>query len=278
MKNHHVANLVLDGRPVLITLCERCGTALALDPSIDGKRHTFRLDGVYNGTILIMDYESESLWAGSTGESVNGPMKGTALPRLPLIQCTWGEWIETHHGTLVPDGKGEARDGHGAQYSPGCPHFTGAFVREGMSRTLLHIDERLPHNTLVLGVMLGGHSRCYPLPVLAQSGRVLNDTLSGVEIAVFCKPGSLMAIAFLRTLDDRCLTFRTDQDTIVDEDTGSRWDMSGLAVSGPLKGRQLNYVYSGIEDFYIWAAFRPETEIHGYKSTREDDGPRPEVT
>jgi SAM-dependent methyltransferase len=37
--------------------------------------------------------------------------------------------------------------------------------------------------------------------------------------------------------------------------------MSGVAVSGPLQGQQLKYVFSGVEEFYVWAAFHPETGI-----------------
>jgi SAM-dependent methyltransferase len=269
MKNHHLANLILDGRPILVALCERCSSAGAFDPVINGVHHTFRLEGVYNGTNLAIDHESESLWAATTGEAVHGPMKGTAMRRLPLVQCTWQEWLETHPNTLVPDGKGESREGHGARWSPGCSK--DGTMQQGMMKTLLHRDDRLPPNTLVLGV--GGgiirNWRCYPLAALARCGRVLNDTLGGQDIALFCKPGSLMAIAFLRTLDGQCLTFKTEGHAIVDENTGSQWQMSGRAVSGSLKGKQLQYVYSGVEEFFIWAAFHPTTEIYGHEGAGE---------
>jgi Protein of unknown function (DUF3179) len=264
MKNHHLANLVLDGRPVLVTLCERCSSCGAWDPVVAGRRLTFWNEGVYNGTVLGKDYESGSQWSAVIGAALWGPLRGTMLPRLPILLCRWEEWLETHPGTMVPEGADEPRDGHGSQFSPGCPQlYEGKFDRRvPMNRSILYFDERLPHNTLVLGATAGGENRCYPLPTLALKGRVVNDTLGGQDIAVFCRPGTWLAIAFNRTINGKRLTFATSGDAIVDENTGSVWEMSGAASSGPLKGSQLAFVYSGIEDFYIWATFFPQTDIY----------------
>src|SRR5688572_20751701 len=44
LKNHHAANLTLDGEPVLILLCERCSSAAAWDPVVDGRRLHLRVN------------------------------------------------------------------------------------------------------------------------------------------------------------------------------------------------------------------------------------------
>jgi SAM-dependent methyltransferase len=261
MKNHHIANLTLDGRPILVTLCEVCSSAGAFDPVIDGRPHTFRLGGIHNGTIMPTDYETETLWTGFSGEAIEGPMAGCVMERLPLLQCTWREWLELYPQTLVPDGAGESRVGHGEGRAPGSP-----YVSEDMSALMSNVDRRLPHYELVLGVLVGNKSRCYPLYVLDQAGPVFNDTLGGEDIVIISRPGSWMASAYRRQLDGRALTFRSENGAVVDEQTGSRWRISGLAESGPLQGRQLEYVHSGIEEFFLWAAYNPDTDIHGLAS------------
>lgn len=262
MKNHHMANLVLDERPVFVAFCEACGTAGAFDPVIDGRRHTFRLFGFYNGSIVARDDQTGSLWPAPAGRAIRGPLQGRSLERLPLLQCTWREWIELHSDTVVPDGTGESRTGHGEGHAPGAPSVDAGMVRALLRRS----DRRLPHYELVLGVQVNGQSRCYPLAALERYGSALNDTLGGEEIVVFCRPGSWMASAFRRNLGGKRLTFRTEGDAIVDEQTGSRWEVSGTAVDGPLRGSRLPYVFSGVEEFYIWAAFHPETGIFGADS------------
>jgi hypothetical protein len=48
---------------------------------------------------------------------------------------------------------------------------------------------------------------------------------------------------------------------VYDEQTRSVWNEMGEAVSGPLAGTQLAYVNSGIEEWYAFAAYHPNTEI-----------------
>jgi hypothetical protein len=256
MKNHHVANLTLAGRPVVATLCEVCSSAAAHDPVIDGRPHRFRLAGIYNGTIMPADDETGSYWTGFTGESIDGPLKGRRIARRPLWQATWEEWRREHPGTLVADGAGEPRDGHGEGQTPGSP-----VVGQGMRPLLAHVDLRLPHHVLVLGVEAGGAARCYPLRALERAA--LNDELGGVPLAVLARPGSWMALAFDRRVEGRALTFRDADGRIEDAETGGRWSLAGECLEGPLRGRRLRYLTSGIEEFFIWAAFHPETTIHG---------------
>lgn len=263
MKNHHVANLVLEGRPVMVTLCEICSSAAAMDPVIDGRAHRFRLAGLYNGTIMPSDEETGSLWTGFTGRSIRGPLRGHRLRRLPLWQSTWAEWLERHPRALVADGRGEPRGGHGEGQTPGSP-----VVGPGMRALLSRIDRRRPHHELVLGVSARGRNRCYPLATLEAQGAVLNDALGGEPLAIFSRPGTWMAIAYSRKLDGTSLDFRADADGIFDEQTGSRWTLEGVASAGPLAGRRLRYVDSGIEEFFIWGAFAPRAGIHRHTRRR----------
>jgi hypothetical protein len=68
---------------------------------------------------------------------------------------------------------------------------------------------------------------------------------------------------FDRRLGGRLLSFQASSTGIVDDQTGSRWDIFGRAVAGPLQGQSLNRVIS-IESFWFdWAAFHPDTRIYG---------------
>jgi SAM-dependent methyltransferase len=260
MARHHLANLTLGGRPMLVTLCILCSSAAAYDPVVRGRRFTFRVDGVHNGTYMAIDYDTGSHWSPTTGEAIDGPCQGITLQRLPLLQCTWREWVEMHPASVVLDGGGESQRRPGQ--APGSP-----LLSTWMQATLGHVDKRLPHYELVLGVSAGAVSRCYPLAALEAHGAALNDRLGGEDIAVFSRPGSWMAAAFRRSLDGRALAFSSHGPEIVDDMTGSCWTLSGRAHSGPLAGQQLEYVHSGVEEFFIWAAFHPGAGIFGHEAT-----------
>src|ERR1043165_754121 len=100
MKNHHVANLVIDDSPLLVTLCEMCSGAAAFRAEADGRRLMFRPRGQYNGTILLEEMSSGCLWSPFTGAALTGPLRGTILDRLSLSQCLWSEWRAMHPTTL----------------------------------------------------------------------------------------------------------------------------------------------------------------------------------
>ena len=259
MKNHHVANLELQGRPVMVVLCEACAGASAFDARVDGQRLRFRVDGKYNGTHILKDIDTGSHWTPFDGSAAHGPMKGARLEQLPLQQCTWAEWKEMYPRTVVPDGAGESRTGHGSHFP--TPSTLGPIPFAMI--TALHKDERLKDQVLVLGVKAGEAERAYPLRRLHRSGLALNDRLGDYEIVVFSKAGSWMAIAFERVMDGRTLHFDAvaGLTQFEDAETGSRWDINGRAIAGPLSGRSLGYVPSGIEKWYGWATSHPGTDI-----------------
>jgi hypothetical protein len=257
MKNHHVANLTLDDRPLVVKLCEVCTSSGAFDPVVDGRRLTFMVKGAYKGTFVTMDFETGSIWAPFLGQALLGPLEGTRLERQPVFQSRWAEWSSLYPETLVPDGADETREGHGADRRPGS--FESP---DGLSHTLVHHDERLPHTELVLGVECGDDARAYPLRALAGAGRALNDRLGRMPIVVFSRPGSWMAVAFSREVDGMELEFSAaDGDEFVDAQTQSRWNLLGRAVGGALRDRSLAFVRSGIEEWNAWASYHPQTEI-----------------
>jgi len=259
MKNHHAANLTLGGQHVLMTLCERCSSALACVPVIDDIRYMFRLVGMYNATILLSDYQTDSLWPGPTCVCEHGPLKGTRFERLPLVQCRWSEWTEMFPQAKVPFGLKHWRFGHGSQHQP---ETKGG---DYMAQMLLNVDERLPFYELVLTAQIDGEYRCYPLKTLADAGGVIHDTLNDNPIVGLHRKGTWMALAFRPEHEGQSLRFSAKGDHFVDEQNSSTWTIFGKAISGPLEGAQLPFVVSMIEQFQAWAGFYPTTSIYGFE-------------
>lgn len=47
----------------------------------------------------------------------------------------------------------------------------------------------------------------------------------------------------------------------VDQQTGSEWNLMGEAIAGPLKGKRLPAIDSGVHFAFAWLAFNPDSEI-----------------
>ena len=260
MKNHHVANLTLAGQPVLIAFCETCAGAAAFTPVLEGDRYNLRLDGIYDGVILLSDFETGSLWSPFTGHSIHGPLKDRQFERRQVIQCTWAEWRTEHPDTLVIAGRGESRKGHGEKFvNPDSQ--SPSYSRQ--ERTAITRDRRLPPDQLVLGVVVDGRARAYPLEQLHSVGGVLNDELGETPILCLARPHTWIAAAFERSVDGRLLEFEMSNDgQLIDTATRTRWDNFGQGAEGPLAGQRLAFVPSGLEKWRSWFGPHPGTEVY----------------
>jgi hypothetical protein len=70
-------------------------------------------------------------------------------------------------------------------------------------------------------------------------------------------------VAFDRRVGGRTLTFEATSTGVIDRQTGSGWDITGRAMSGPLAGKRLRPVLATDSFWFDWAAFHPETSIYG---------------
>jgi hypothetical protein len=69
------------------------------------------------------------------------------------------------------------------------------------------------------------------------------------------------AVAFDRRVNGRSLSFEPSGDGLVDNETGSRWDIAGRAVDGELAGTRLAPVRHDQQFWFALAAFLPDARI-----------------
>ena len=67
---------------------------------------------------------------------------------------------------------------------------------------------------------------------------------------------------FDSNLDGKQLTFQLEGENIVDDQTGSTWNILGQAVDGPLRGSVLSQVAHANHFWFAWGAFNPDTLIY----------------
>jgi len=97
-------------------------------------------------------------------------------------------------------------------------------------------------------------------PLVAFYRRGVKSSLDAGEIADSRDVGT--ATAFDRRVAGRTLTFQTSGDAVFrDRETGSTWDITGLARSGPLAGRRLVPVRHDVQFRFAVAAFLPDVRI-----------------
>ena len=71
------------------------------------------------------------------------------------------------------------------------------------------------------------------------------------------------ATVFDPNLGGQKLAFIARGEEIVDEETGSTWNLFGQATSGPLEGKELSPIpHRGSQLWFSWAVFKPDTLVY----------------
>ena len=176
---------------------------------------------------------------------------------LPLQTTTWAAWVADHPETTVI-----ALD-TGYRYRKQV-NLANAGLGRTFQDSLDGIDERLPVNELVIGVLVGQQATAFPVESIRES-LPLHAEVGGIPLVILADTEGEPSLAYHRALTDgRVLDFeRGENGTLTDAQTGSRWTSSGLAIEGELAGVQLTFVTSFLSEWYGWAAFHPDTTIEG---------------
>jgi thiol-disulfide isomerase/thioredoxin len=282
---HEIVNDVIGHTPVTVTFCPLCNTGIAFERTFDGQVLDFGTTGRLRLSNLIMyDRQTETWWQQASGEAIAGEHTGRRLTFVPASMISWEDFSEAH-----PEGEVLSRDtGHSRSY--GRNPYAGY---DDVNRSPFLYDgpetpEVLPPMARVVTVELNDEAVAYPYDVLEEL-RVVNDAVGGVSIVVLWAPGTASALdagsvaggadvgaatTYSRELDGETLTFVAEDDRIIDEQTGSEWDVLGQGVSGPLVDRQLEPVVSINHFWFSWAAFRPDTRIYSAGSASAPETPK----
>jgi len=277
---HEIVNDTVGDVPAVVTFCPLCNSALAFDRRVNGQVFEFGVSGLLRNSDLIMyDRTTETLWQQFTGQGIVGDLAGTNLTFLATSLVSFADFKSAH-----PDGSILSRD-TGMRASYGRNPYAGydtyqSSLSAGGNLVLFDgdLDGRLAPADRVVTVSLedAGVDVAYPVTRLSELG-VINDNQGGQDLVVFFKPGTASALGatviaeaedvgatgvFDPWLDGQKLTFRVDRERIVDNETGSAWDILGRSIDGPLAGKMLSPVVHGDHFWFSWAAFKPDTVIY----------------
>ena len=243
-----------------------CSSAIGFDPRVDDRRLTFGFEGIWQGTALLYDHQTESLWMHITGECIRGPHAGTFLAPIDSGRhTTWADWRRTHPQTeVLAEDPALADSGSKHGYFPRAGARSGqAYFPPTFPGTIQDSDARLAPADLVYGVVVGEVARAYPFVQLAGRG-IVEERVGDVEVTVWFDRASRSAAAYDRRLDGRTLSFEADDGqpgSVVDKDTRSRWSMEGVCTAGARKGKRLRRVRGLMSEWYGWYASYSQTTI-----------------
>ena len=269
---HEIVNDVIGDVPVVVTFCPLCNSALAFDRRLDGVTYDFGTSGKLRHSDLIMwDRQTESWWQQLTGEGIVGKLAGTKLDFLSASIVSFADYrVANPDGEILSQDTGFRRPYGQNPYAGYDDINSSPFLFNGK------VDGRLSAMDRVVSVTAGDTDAAFPFAVLEEE-RTVNYMVGDQDVVVFFKPGTVSALdsAAIRdsrnvgaaavydpNLNGQKLTFSVDEFAIVDNETGSEWNILGHAISGPLAGEKLTGIVHGDHFWFAWGAFKPDTVIY----------------
>jgi hypothetical protein len=272
---HEIVNDTIGGVPVTVTFCPLCNTSITFERMVDGQELTFGTSGMLRRSDLVMwDRQSQSLWQQITCNAIVGDFAAnkTVLKQLPSAIIAWETFAESY-----PEGKVLRRvtnsTGQAIRQYDNPPYAGYDNVDSQPFLFLDPVDDRLAATSRVLTID-GEMPVAYPFSFLEETP-VLNDSIDGEDIVAFFENGTFSAFlnrafadqsvgsvtVFSRNVGDQTLTFELSDTGITDVETGSDWNLMGMAIDRELEGTQLEPVIHANHFWFAWAVSKPDTQI-----------------
>ncbi|MEX0692036.1 MAG: DUF3179 domain-containing protein [Gemmatimonadales bacterium] len=258
---HEVVHVTVGGQDLLVTHCPLTGSSLVFDRATVGGV-AFGVSGLlFMSNLVLFDRGAEpSLWPQMARGARCGPARGSSLTMVGAVEMRWDAWRRLHPETrVVSDETGFARDYQRYPYGSydQLNNISVTFPVPGLD------PRRLPKER-VLGVPDGEGGVAFPFLALDALGAVAQVPVvrPGQSYVVFWDRAAQAAIAVRPQVDGQSLTFTITDGSITDRQTGSVWDVMGVAQGGPLTGRRLPLVPEAYVAFWFaWSLFEPDAAL-----------------
>ncbi len=269
---HEIVNDQIQDQLVTVTFCPLCNTAIAFDRRLDGRALDFGVSGMLRHSDMVMyDRQTESWWQQISGEALVGDLAGKILRQFPAQIIGFDQFRRAFpKGKVLSRETGFSRD-YGRNPYTGYDSIDGKpFLFKGKTDTRLKPMER------VVAIDLNGTAKAYPHSVTSRL-RVIPDSIGETDLVVFHAEGAQSALDRSRIAESKDvgatgvfrpvhggkrLTFSYKNGDFIDKETGSQWNILGQAVSGKLKGAQLERVVHSDIFAFAWLVFKPKTAIY----------------
>jgi hypothetical protein len=238
---HEIVNDEVDGRPVAVTWCPLCGSAVVYDRRVGDETLTFGVSGKLADDDLVMyDRETGSEWKQSLGDCIAGVHEGAELTVLPGAVTTYESFRKSHPQGLVlqpVDAESEAAsdtdDPEPVDYDD-AP-YSDYFASEGFGLAahrgeddarMWDRDDDLDPKTVVLGVEHGDDAVGFPLTRVAAGGGTVAADVGGERVVVLAGDAGIHAYEHpgfeVRREDGRFRGDRTTWNAATGESTDGR--------------------------------------------------------
>lgn len=224
LMTHEIVNDELAGKPIAVTYCPLCNSAVVFDRNVNGEIYTFGVSGKLRNSDLVMwDHETNSWWQQFTGEGIVGQETGTLLTMLPVRVESFDKFKEAH-----PAGEVLLSPRGGAGFNPYAGYDTS-------SRPFLYRGS-FPEGIRPLEYVVAVEDQAWSLDLLSKEKKVESG--------------------------DLVITWESGQNAAMDSRNISRGrDIGNVVVQRMEDGKLVDAVHD-VTFAFSFHAFNPDGTIH----------------
>lgn len=269
---HEIVNDEIGDKAVSVTFCPLCNASIVFDRDLDDVRYDFGTTGRLRLSDMVMyDRQTESWWQQFTGEAIIGDLNGAKLKQIPSNIVAFEAFKKQYpEGQVLSKETGFMRTYGRNPYAGYDDINSSPFLFRGK------LDKRLPPMERVLSLRSNDKTLLFDLTSLKENP-VVNSKFEGTSFVVFAFDDMNSALdksdisssklipsaaVYSAEVKGKALTFRMKDGVVIDEQTGSSWNIFGFAEKGELAGTQLQQLDQGVHFAFAWLAFDPGAQIY----------------
>jgi len=245
-----------------------------------GRELHFYLAGINNQNFLMRDRETGSWWQQVTGRAIAGALAGSALELMPNDELTFGLW------------KSEASQGQGRflVLAPVPGHDDKDYDKKWEEEVakypvpLTFPGQGLKDRDVILGVVMGGQARAFPLAKVREASPV-EDKIGGVPVVLVTGPDGESVRVFRSQWNGQDIDLYRDTQNDEKSDgkgdgenngqsagqapkwrlldsLGNTWNFAGCATGGPAVGQCLEKINFLKDYWFDWKNYNPQTTVY----------------
>lgn len=254
---HEIVNDNVNGDIIALTYCPLTGTGIAWERVINNITTTFGVSGLlYNNNLIPYDRLTDSNWSQIRLDCVNGSLSGTKIKTFQVVETTWGNWKSMYPASKVLSN----RTGHNRSYGV-YPYGDYKTNNDFLLFPLSIDDKRLDRKERVHGVILDGQAKAYRFDSFSSSVTMIEDIFQSQKLVIVGSTLRNFIVSFI-VPDDLIFTALDENNIILFDNEGNKWDIFGYAVEGPRAGERLTPTTSFMGYWFAWGAFYPSPNIY----------------
>lgn len=259
LNHHEIVNDTIKNNAFVVAWCPLANLAVAYNREIKNEKYTFGVSGkLLKNTLVMFDYETESLWPIVYGEAISGRLSGEKLKNgLDCQKMPWGAWKKLHPETLVLTHRGLRTVGSDVYRNYHESNKTGIYPVKNR-------DKRLRAKENVIGIEVNGKYKAYPLSVF-DNKETVTDTFQGLNLLIYRNKETGSIMVYDRLVNGYIIDFENNpsQEFVTDNITRTTWDLgNGSGIKGTMKGLFLQRVNFITVYWFVWVDYYPETDIY----------------